>query len=142
MSDSTKMAGEMSAKMESPFACNMEAIKSEQRQKHIATAGQLFRAIKSIRELPDGYAFHLPDESDTLQLVTEFISLERLCCPFFGFTVEIEPEGGAVWLQLTGREGVKPFIRAEIGEFLGVAITHSSNFQWGTSGERIPDAQK
>jgi hypothetical protein len=121
--------------MESPFACNMEAIKSDRRQQHIATAGQLFRAVRSIRELPDGYAFHLPDEADTLQLVAEFISLERLCCPFFGFTLEIEPEGGAIWLQLTGREGVKPFIRAEIGEFIGVAITHSSNFQWGAAGQ-------
>jgi hypothetical protein len=123
------MANEINTKMESPFACNMEAIKSDQRQQHIATAGQLFRAVKSIQELQDGYAFHLPDESDTLQLVTEFISLERLCCPFFGFRIEIEPEGGAIWLQLTGREGVKPFIKAEISEFLGVAITHSSNLQ-------------
>jgi hypothetical protein len=120
--------------MESPFACNMDAIKSDQRQQHIATAGQLFRAVKNIRELPDGYAFHLPDEVDVLQSVAEFISLERLCCPFFGFTLVIEPEGGAVWLQLTGREGVKAFIRAEISEFLGVAINGSSNFQWGASG--------
>jgi len=128
------MDNETNTKLESPFACNMLAIKSDQRQQHIATAGQLFRAVKSIRELPNGYAFHLPDESDILNLVTEFISLERLCCPFFGFTIEIEPEGGAVWLQLTGREGVKPFIRAEISEFLGAAITHSSNLEWGASG--------
>jgi hypothetical protein len=120
------MAHEMNTKMESPFACNMEAIKPDQRQQHIAMARQLFHAVRSIRELPNGYAFHLPDKPDTLRLLTEFISLERLCCPFFGFTIEIEPEGGSVWLQLTGREGVKPFIRAEIGEFLGVAITHSS----------------
>jgi hypothetical protein len=114
--------------MESPFACNMGAIKPDQRQQHIATAGELFRAVKGIRELPNGFAFQLPGESDTLRLLTEFISLERLCCPFFGFTIEIEPEGGAVWLQLTGREGVKPFIKAEIGEFLGASLTH-----WGNS---------
>jgi hypothetical protein len=123
------MANEMDAKVESPFACNMSAIKSEQREQHIATAGQLFRAVRSIRELPNGYGFQLSDELNILQLVTEFISLERLCCPFFGFTLEIEPEGGPLWLQLTGREGVKPFIRAEIKEFLGAGITLSSNFQ-------------
>jgi hypothetical protein len=118
------MADEQKTKMESPFACDMSAIKPDQRPQHIATAGQLFRAVESIRELRDGYAFQLPYESNTLQLIAEFISLERLCCPFFGFTIEIEPEGGEVWLQLTGREGVKPFIRAEIGEFLGAGITH------------------
>jgi hypothetical protein len=37
---------------------------------------------------------------------------------FFDFSLEVEREGGAVWLSLTGREGVKPFIMAEIGEHL------------------------
>ncbi|MDT4954956.1 MAG: hypothetical protein QOJ02_3094 [Acidobacteriota bacterium] len=119
----------MDMKKESPFACNMDAIKPDQRQQHLATASQVFHAVESIRELPNGYAFQLPDESEMLQLVTEFISLERLCCPFFGFTLEIEPEGGSVWLQLTGREGVKPFIRAEIGEFLGESLTHRGDFR-------------
>jgi hypothetical protein len=117
------MVNEMKTKVESPFACNMLAIKSNRREQHTATAIQLFRAVKSVRELSNGYGFQLSDEPNTLKLVAEFISLERLCCPFFGFTIEIEPEGGSLWLQLTGRDGVKPFIRAEIGEFLGVGIT-------------------
>ena len=52
----------------------------------------------------------------------EFIALERLCCPFFGFGLGIEREGGAAWLTLTGREGVKPFIMAEIGGHLSANI--------------------
>jgi hypothetical protein len=60
----------------------------------------------------------LPNESDMLVTTAQFIALERLCCPFFGFGIEVEPEGGAVWLSLTGREGVKPFIMAEIGAHL------------------------
>jgi hypothetical protein len=104
------------------FACAMDAIEPNKRQQHIATAQHLFRSVGEIRELSNGYAFHLPNESDMLLKVAEFISLERLCCPFFGFTLEIEPGGGAVWLQLTGREGVKPFIRAEIGEFMGESV--------------------
>ncbi|MGI9167336.1 MAG: hypothetical protein ACR2G5_13325 [Pyrinomonadaceae bacterium] len=55
----------------------------------------------------------------------EFIALERLCCPFFGFAVEVEREGGAVWLILTGREGVKPFIIAEIGDHLTASVCYS-----------------
>jgi hypothetical protein len=33
--------------------------------------------------------------------------------------VIVEPEGGNIWLHLTGREGVKPFIQAEIAEIVG-----------------------
>ena len=103
---------------ESPFACDMTAIALEQRGAHLATIEKLFRSVNAIRELPNGYAFQLSNESDVLLLATEFVTLERLCCPFFGFSIEVEREGGAVYLSLTGREGIKPFIMAEIGEHL------------------------
>ena len=113
------MKNEGHVERESPFACVMEAIEPSKRQQHIATTKFVFAAVNEIRELPNGYAFHLPNESEMLRRVGDFISLEQLCCPFFGFTLEVERERGAVWLQLTGREGVKPFIQAEVGEFMG-----------------------
>lgn len=110
---------------ESPFACDMAAIATEQRAAHLATIERLFRSVKRKRELPNGYAFELPNESDVLLTAGHFIALERLCCPFFGFALEIEREGGSVWLSLTGRDGVKPFILAEIAEHLPVTLeTH------------------
>jgi hypothetical protein len=108
---------------DSPFACDMTAIAPEQRRAHLATIEKLFRSVKAIQELPNGYAFHLPNESDLLRLAVEFVTLERLCCPFFGFSLEVEPEGGALSLSLTGRDGVKPFILAEIGEHLPVSLS-------------------
>jgi hypothetical protein len=124
------MEDDADVKRESPFACNMQAIPPPVRPKHLETARELFGAVRHIRELPNGYAFQLPNESDLLLKVAEFISLERLCCPFFGFTLEIEPEGGSLWLQLTGREGVKPFIRAELGEFLGDTAAGQVTLNW------------
>src|SRR5215210_5699326 len=105
MTNSTNM------RKESPMACNMGAIEPDQRNQHVATAGQLFHTVTDIRELPDGYAFCLPGDPNTLLKAAEFISLEKLCCPFLGFVIEVEAEGEHVWLRLTGREGVKAFIR-------------------------------
>jgi hypothetical protein len=110
--------------IEAPFACDMTTIAPAERGEHIDTIGKLFRTVEDIRELPNGYAFRFPKESDALLTVADFIRLERLCCPFFGFVLEIEREGGAVWLSLTGREGVKPFIMAEIGEHVPATIQH------------------
>lgn len=109
---------------ESPFACDMSAVAADQRDAHLATINKLFRAVESVRELPNGYTFRLTNEADVLTNAVEFIALERLCCPFFGFGLDIEREGGAVWMSLTGREGVKPFIMAEIGNYLPVNIQH------------------
>jgi hypothetical protein len=106
------------AEKESPFACDMTAIAPAQREAHLATIQKLFGAVTSLRELANGYSFRLANESEVLLVAGKFISLERLCCPFFGFVLEIEREGGAVWLSLTGREGIKPFIMAEVGEHL------------------------
>lgn len=100
------------------FACDMSAIAAGQRSTHAAATSKLFRAVESISELPDGYRFRLPHDPDLLLTAAEFIALERLCCPFFGFALEVERDGGAAWLSLTGRGGVKPFILAEIGGHL------------------------
>ncbi len=114
---------------ESPFACNMQAIPQDERQYHIAAINAVFGEVQEVRELADGYAFRLANETALLLKVVDFIAKERLCCPFFGFTLRLEPDGGALWLSLTGREGIKPFIRAEIGHALGTAAAQEAGFE-------------
>ena len=116
------MTNNTDALKESPLACDMSAIEPARREQHIATGRELFSAVMDIRELPDGYAFRLYNGPDVLIKTAEFISLERLCCPFLRFVIEVEPEGGAVVLRLTGREGVKAFIREEVSGLLGGVI--------------------
>jgi hypothetical protein len=89
------------------LACDPTAIEAVKREQHLNTAKQVFAAVLEHRELPDGYAFRLSEDHTTLPQVAEFITNERRCCPFFHFILSIEPEGGAVWLTLTGPEGVK-----------------------------------
>lgn len=116
------MRNEISEIKESPLACDMSAIEPARREQHIVTGREVFGTVTEILELPDGYAFRLPGETHTLLKVAEFISLEKLCCPFLGFVIEVEAEGGPVWLRLTGHEGVKSFIREEVSGLLGGAI--------------------
>lgn len=99
---------------ESPIACNLTAIDSDEREKHRQTAEAVFEAIDELRELPDGYAFRLPPDTQIITQAGAFFSRERLCCPFFNFTLEVTPEQGPVWLQLTGREGVKQYVEEAV----------------------------
>ena len=101
---------------ESPFACDMHAIPLESRAAHQSNTERLFSLVQQVQELPNGYTFRLPNETDVWKLAAEFVDLERLCCPFFAFSLEIEGQSGPIYLTLTGREGVKSFILAEIGE--------------------------
>jgi hypothetical protein len=97
------------------FYCDMTAIPKALREQHSTITKELFGNAQSIRELPNGYAFQLQNREGLLLKAAEFIDREKLCCPFFSFALEVESEGGSVWLKLMGPEGVKPFIRAEIG---------------------------
>ncbi len=65
------------------------------------------------RELPDGYALQIDSRRVTLVQLAEWIDLERRCCPFFDFEVDLHGEDGTVWLSLKGREGVKQFIQQD-----------------------------
>jgi hypothetical protein len=105
----------------------MTAIAPAERSLHSAAIEEVFGAVAEIRDLPEGYAFRLPGESAWVMKIADFITKERLCCPFFGFSLQLEPEGGALWLSLTGREGIKPFILAEIGHALPYAVLPGRN---------------
>ena len=107
---------------ESPIACDMSVLSLDQRERHLATSRELFSSLQAIQELSNGYEFRLPDEANTIVKAAEFISLEKLCCPFLNFELDVKAENGPLWLRLTGREGIKEFIREEISGLLGHAI--------------------
>jgi hypothetical protein len=105
-----------SAKRQSPLACNAFALSPEVRKRHFEELGPaLLKLTKSKRELPDGYEFELPADNKTYRLLTEWAFQERLCCPFFDIDLRFDREGGPLWLRLTGRPGIKEFIKEEFG---------------------------
>ena len=87
---------------------------SERKQRYQTLTGEFESQVEEMKELDDGFAFRLNSVSVSIVRLAEWVSLERLCCAFFKFALEVEPEGGPVWLSLTGGPGVKEFVRSEI----------------------------
>jgi hypothetical protein len=52
---------------------------------------RLRSATRDRRELPDGYAFKLDSKAVSVPEVAEWISMERLCCPFL--TLQLSASG-------------------------------------------------
>lgn len=98
---------------DTPFACDMSALDAEQKKRVLDLLKELKTNKQEIKELSDGYAFRYAMDTVTFRNAAEFITLERLCCPFFEFELASEKENGAMWLRLKGREGVKDFIKIE-----------------------------
>ncbi len=96
-----------------PVACDMAALDVAERERRQALADQIAAATEEVREEADGYAFRC--QAALLPVVAAFVGLERRCCPFFRFTLALEPDDGPLWLIIAGRVGVKAFLRAELG---------------------------
>ncbi len=112
------LAAGVLATAQSPFACNRLALSPEARARHFNELGPALRALhQSVRELPDGYEFEFAPSAATYKLLAEWAGGEYLCCPFFDVDLRVTREGGPFWLRLTGREGVKQFIRADFARW-------------------------
>ena len=96
-----------------PFACNMKALTKAERAAYPKLSRALLSSVEEMRELEDGYGFRFPPTA--LKTAAEWVGLERRCCPFFTFAIELARDDGPMWLKVTGPEGVKPFIRVEFG---------------------------
>lgn len=106
------------AKMESPFACNRLALNEEQRKRHFDELGPALRKLKTqVVELQDGFEFQFPSDKKTFELLAEWIDGERACCPFFDIDLRSQRETGPLTMRLTGRDGVKQFIRADFAKW-------------------------
>jgi len=99
----------------SVFACDMNALTLAERVRHGVNTSRLLKSLQGVDENANGYALHFSNETQTIQQAAEFISLERLCCPFFDFSLHVGPGNEPIDLRLTGADGIKDFIRSEFG---------------------------
>jgi hypothetical protein len=58
-------------------------------------------------------ALRLP--ADELVQVARFVANERKCCTFLRVELDIAPGAGSMWLRLTGPQGTRELLEAELG---------------------------
>ena len=102
-----------------PFACNLNALTADGRKQLHALIGRMSAAIVSTTELKDGYALHIDAARLSFTEAAQWISLERKCCPFFDFQLDLPGGNGNYSVALKGREGVKEFIRSDFASLSG-----------------------
>jgi hypothetical protein len=98
-----------------PIACRPGALDDQERQRSQALRAELAAAAIRADELPDGYRFTCRPDAAIFQKAAEWVGLERRCCPFLAFELSwAQGDGRAPQLSLTGPEGTKAFLAAEL----------------------------
>ena len=93
-----------------PIAYDLSKLTDAEREREQELLMEIRNAALEIREIPSGYELRFSGDSSIVLRLAEFITLERLCCPFLNFE-RLAAEGGPVWLIATGRKGVKQFLK-------------------------------
>ena len=93
----------------------MSALDQDQRKRHDILTRTLLAKHVEIEELADGYGLRFPNDRSLFTALSEWATLEQLCCPFLTLTIESQHDQGPIWLRVSGRDGVKDFLRAELG---------------------------
>jgi hypothetical protein len=99
----------------SSFSCNLSALDQDQRNRHAILTKDLLAKHLAIEELHDGYGMRFPNDRSLFTALSEWATLEQLCCPFLTITLELQRDQGPIWLKASGEDGVKDFLRAELG---------------------------
>jgi hypothetical protein len=97
-----------------PLVCTLDAIPAAERDAHEALAKDLFRKDALTGEFDDGYQFTW--SAERIGDVAHYISNERLCCPFWTFTVRVNPGEDTISLDLQGPDGVKELLKPLLAE--------------------------
>jgi hypothetical protein len=92
------------------LSCKLTTVELQKRK--APAIARLKQQIIDRKELKDGFAFKFRGTDESIDELIKFIKAERECCDFFTFNISINKSD--VWLELTGAEEVKEFIKNEI----------------------------
>ncbi len=91
----------------------MRAFDENERRRYEELCKRLAIARQEIREELEAFSFRFQPDAAVLTELVEWITLERLCCPFFQFTIDVSPADGPVWLTLGYGSEIKEFLKQE-----------------------------
>ncbi len=100
---------------QTPIACDLSRLDETQRRRE----QELLRKFRArwVRdgETEDGVWLSLPAEPDALADLGELLGLERLCCPFLKFQLEVT-RADRCRLYISGPPGARNFVLMEFAE--------------------------
>jgi hypothetical protein len=93
-----------------PIACTLTP--DTLRARRAGLLSDLLHRAEAHEDLPEGLRLRFAATSETIATVACAVEAERHCCRFLRFGITVEPDGGPIFLELTGPPGTREFIGA------------------------------
>jgi hypothetical protein len=93
-----------------PVTCKLTTAELQKRKATVIA--ELKALVLERKELENGYSYKFEGTDETLDKLNDFIKTERMCCDFFTFHITVEDQ--TALLSITGSNGAKEFLKAEV----------------------------
>src|ERR1700730_16946809 len=93
----------------SPVACLLSEAELQERQRNVLA--KMMGRVLETKALDSGYAFRFAVDDTILAELVAVIQAERKCCTFLKFKLDVSPDNGPVWFEVTGPKGTKDLLR-------------------------------
>jgi hypothetical protein len=100
------------SKEKAQLSCKLTTPELQERKRTVIA--ELKNLVLEQTETQTGIKYKFDGSDKVLDVLNNFIKTERLCCDFFVFTLTASSDAEYTWLELSGPEGTKEFIREEI----------------------------
>lgn len=87
----------------------------ELRDRKETVLAELRKKILVKVELENGFQYSFEGTDEMVDQLTLFVKTERQCCDFFDYQIQVKGSADKTDLKITGPQGVKGFIRDELG---------------------------
>jgi hypothetical protein len=91
-----------------PIACELTPAEIEARREGLLPS--LLAQAQERLMLSNGFRWRFAPSGNFLAAVVKTIDAERQCCRFLKFVLTVEPDGGPIWLEITGPQGTVEFL--------------------------------
>lgn len=103
---------------EEPAAFRRDSLPKSAGSRRDALLLKIASAPFQLREQPDGYSWTYDGGRSLLPTMMEWVDLESRRSPSLDYSVTVFRDGGPLVLKVSGKQGVKPFLKAELGPLL------------------------
>lgn len=96
-----------------PIVCTLPTPELRARRNELVSF--VAREALECRRDGEGYRLRFHPTWAVLRDLIELIEVERHCCAFLTFRLEVTPGNGPVWLEISGPPGTRNFLEEELG---------------------------
>jgi len=96
-----------------PIVCTLPTPELRARRNELISF--VIREAREVIGQVEGYRLRFDPTWAVLRDLVELIEVERHCCAFLTFRVEVTPATGPIWLEMSGPPGTRNFLETELG---------------------------